>query len=472
MLLAVGLCLISESICFAGGFSVTTFGSRRTGMLANLASNDEITALFHNPACLADQKGFRSHVSNSFSFVDTKFELQALDQELYPDISCSQGESCDWAVGQDGYYEDDIKPLSTFGMLPYVGVSKSLADGLVVSAAITAPNFYAGAVSAESPASYFFIEGHFVVLSSMLGVGWRINDKIAIGGTLMYNYMQLEYAQRYSLVHLIRRGIGKDNPLMDQAAPILQDQYGDLRLDFGGDDHGMGWTLGILYSPTPWLSFGLSYNDATDARAEGGVKISPVREDISQATFDEAITSFNIKLPHSLMVEMPIPPFISAGMNVKVGELMEIGFDCRLWLYNVYEEQVIEPFYHEGEGIEPLTKEALTSNKDYSLSYDLSLGVLVRPISSLRTLEFMGGIGFDKSPVPDRYFTIDNPSMDNWRFSLGARWNVQSGLRVALTYMFIGYLGRDVTDSAGVPPLNTRTRGSNQFPRLELEYIF
>ena len=84
----------------------------------------------------------------------------------------------------------------------------------------------------------------------------------------------------------------------------------------------------------------------------------------------------------------------------------------------------------------------------------------------------MGGIGFDKSPVPDKYFTIDNPSMDNWRFSLGARWNVQSGFRVALTYMFIGYLGRDVTDSAGVPPLNARTKGSNQFPRLELEYLF
>lgn len=470
------LALWLEASAIAGGFSVTTFGSRRTGMLANMAADDEITTLYHNPAALADLKGLRLHGSNSFSFLDTEFRLQGLDPDQFPEIVCADPPAeCSWPVGQDGYYTKDIRPLSTFGILPYVGISTDLGlvssalKNVVISAAITAPNFYAGELPADAPSSYYFIEGHFLVLSSMFGVGWRINDWLAVGGTAMYNYMQLEYAQRFSLANVLW-GKNGENALV---AKVAQAAVGDVRMNISGTDHGFGWTLGALISPFDWLSIGVAFNDATDPRLESGVKIQPLRAGMTLEKFEEQVALFGYELPTGLIVEMPIPPFLSAGVNVHFWGRFEVGFDCRVWFYNVYETQVLEPIYAPGGTGKPaITKEGLSQEKDYSASYDLSLGFLVRPFESLPEIEFLAGAGFDKSPVPDERFTIDNPSMDNWRVAGGARWSPPDGFRIALTYVYMGYIERNVTTSKTSPPLNARGRGSNQFPRLEIEYVF
>ncbi len=467
--------LLAEGSALAGGFSVTTFGSRRTGMLANIAAPDDLTALYHNPAALADQPGLRLHLSNSVSFLGTSFRLQALDADRFPEVACEDVDACAWPVDSRGYYTRRIEPLSTMGVLPYVGISQDLGvispalRDVVLSAAITAPNFYAGRMPGEGPSAYFFVEGYFLVISSMLGAGWRINDWLAIGGTVMYNYMRLSYSQLFSLADLLMGRDGSGNPLV---ASMTQTMIGDVRMDYGGLDHGVGWTLSALFSPTSWLSVGVSYNDATDGRFNGDVDLSPSRTGVTREELITTAESFGFRLPDELIVEMPIPPFISAGVSFRPSRTLEIGFDSRLWLYNVYKKQVLIPVYHTTEGKAPFTEDQLSRQKNYNLSYDLSLGVLLRPLPSVPPLQLLAGVGFDKSPVPDDTFTIDNPSMDNYRFALGVRWFPERGWRAALTYTYMGYLERDVTTSKANPPLNARGEGTNQFPRLEIEYVF
>jgi long-subunit fatty acid transport protein len=471
------LCLCcAATAAQAGGYAVTTFGSSRTGMLANVASVDEATAVFHNPAALADQKGWRLHLSSSVSFVGTEFRLQALDAERFPEISCEAGANdCAWPVGEDGFYERPIRPLSTVGLLPYVGVSRDLGiiseslRDVVISVAVTAPNAFGMELPDDSPTSYSFIKGYFVVLSSIVGLGWRLNEHFAIGGNIMYNYMRTRYSRRFSMTDILR---GRDNSGNPALASTAQQMIGDVRMDFEGVDHGVGWTLSALYSPTRWLTFGFSYNDSSDARLKGDVEIEPVSGDVTQETLNSLVGMLGYRLPSGLIVEQAIPPFVTAGFNLHFSRYFEVGFDARLWFYNIYERQVIEPVYSTQEGTAPMTKEQLSQEKDYSISYDLSLGVLVRPIPQLPQLQVMAGGGFDKSPIPDEYFTIENPSMDNWRVACGVRWHPDRGIRVALTYMYIGYLDREVTTSKTSPPLNGTGVGSNQFPRLELEYVF
>src|SRR5205807_1536872 len=116
--------VLHTAIAEAGGFTITMLGARRNGMLANIANPDDLSALFHNPAGLADQKGLRLHISNAMTFVDSQFRVQALDSERFPAINppgCGEGTNapCPWPVGADGYYAQPIKPTSTFGVLPY-----------------------------------------------------------------------------------------------------------------------------------------------------------------------------------------------------------------------------------------------------------------------------------------------------------------------------------------------------------------
>ncbi len=454
----------------AGGFSISILGARRTGALTNLAAPDDVTALFHNPAGLADQPGTRAHVSGSMTFMDTRFRMRQLDPARFPALS-----PADWPVDAEGYYQAEIEPESYFGVLPYVGLSQDLgffgprARDVVVSLAVTAPNLYGANLPADAPTAYNFTEGFFATVSTTLGAGWRVNEHVAVGAALSYNYMKLTYAQRFSLMDLL---LGEDpTPADVSMAMAAQMGIGDISLDYGGEDHGLGWNLGLLLSPSRHVSFGFSYNGATSARFEGALKIDAVKE--LQADFSALARMMGIKMPTGLIVEMAIPHSLQAGVNVKPVPWVELGFDLRLWLYNLYDKQVLQPLYDPAaEGTEPMTTEELSKDKDYGLSYEVALGLVLRPFRRLRTLDLMAGVGFDKSPVPGKSFSLDNPSMNQLVVTTGARWQVTPRWRVAATYLFDYYLPRDIRHNGASPPMNVQVSAIGHTPRLELECMF
>ena len=476
------LCLlpfVCSEAAQAGGFSITILGGRRTGMLATLGSPDDVTALFHNPAGLGELPGTRFHFSGSTTFFTTEFRLRPLDPVRFPAINpagCgTPGQAaCPWPVNSQGFYEKVIEPESYFGVLPYLGFSQDLgfispkAKDVVVSFAVTAPNLYGANLPAGAPTAYNFIKGYFAVISAMAGAGWKINDKISVGAGLSYNYMRLSYAQRLSLADTLR---GR-NPTADDIidADVAQAAIGDVRLDYTGVDHGMGWNFGVLLHPTSWLNFGISYNGATSANFKGAVSINEVAP--PGGRLQELTRSIGIKLPTSLAVEMPIPHALGAGLTFKVSPKLEIGLDYRLWFYQVYNEQVIVPSYDPGQaGREPLSREDLSRRKDYNLSYEISLGFLTRPFANLPGLELMAGVGYDESPIPSRYLSLDNPALNQINLAVGARWQINPRWRLSGTYMANWFLERDVTNSALSPAMNLRGKGFSHIPRVEIEYM-
>ena len=486
--LALALATVFPCLARAGGFSISILGGRRTGALTNLAAPGDVTALFHNPAGLADQKGTRLHVSVSTTFMDTTFRMKALDPALFPEVhptGLCTGEvsaDCPWPVDDEGYYADEITPESYFGILPYLGLSQDLgfiSPGLrdvVVSFALTAPNAYGADLPAGAPTAYNFITGYFVTASAILGAGWRVNRYLSVGASLSYNYMQLKYAQKFSDLDLIAAydqtllgayQILKKNPALDLK---------DIRLDYTGSDHGVGWNIGLLVSPCERLHFGLSYNGATAARFEGDLEVSstnPTIEDLRKTIAIISSTAGTFKLPTGLVVEMPIPHSVQAGVNVFVLSWLEVGFDFRLWLYNVYDKQNLDPVYDEAEAGKPMIDDDdLDKEKSYGVSYEVALGVVARPFDSLPGLELMTGVGFDKSPVPGKYFSLDNPSMNQLVWAVGVRWQALSWLRVAASYMLDWYMPRDIHNNEASPPMNIQGEALGHMPRLELEFYF
>lgn len=469
----------------AGGFSISILGGRRTGMQAMLGSPDDTTALFQNPAGLGDQQGMRFHLSGSTTIFTTEFQLRPLDPVRFPEINrpdCgTPGRSPCYPINPTtGFYDRAITPESSFGVLPYIGFSKDLGalgekwKDVVVSFAVTAPGLYGADLPLGAPTAYNFVKGYFAIISFMGGAGWKINDKVSVGFGFSYNYMRLNYSQRISLADALR---GR-NPTSDDAitADAAQAAIGDVRLDYTGVDHGLGWNFGVLLRPAKWLSFGLSYNGATAATFRGGVGISQVDPNHGGNTLQGGLRQFastlGFKLPTQLAVEMPIPHSIQGGLTFKLSPKVEIGLDYRLWLYNVFKEQVITPTYNPTEpGREPLTRADLSRSKEYDVSYEIATGVLVRPWTDLPNLELMAGASYDQSPSPGKYLSLDNPSLNQLVFSVGARWQINKQWRIALTYMIDKYLTRDVTNSALNPPMNMRGTGLSHIPRVEVEFM-
>lgn len=478
--------LVAVSAAVAGGFHISILGARRTGMMTNLANPDDVTALFHNPAGLVDLRGTRLHLSGGMTFLQTDAQLQALDPKRFPEINladCEQASTppCAWPIDDEGYYEESIAPERYFGVIPYLGVSQDLgfiAPGLadlVVSAALYAPGAYGAFLPENAPTAYYAIGGLFVIATGTAGFGWKLSDKLSIGASGSVNYLSLGFSQKFSTIDILTPE-GEDP---DLSAALAQAMIGDLRIDYQGEDWGFGWGAGVLYRPFDWLAAGAGYGGWTSASFRGPVEVSALGSEIigSPPTTPEKlkplVNSLGYKLPVRLRVDMPIPPVLQAGVAVKPLPWLELAVDGRLWLYTLFERQIMRPRYDPDEpGEEPLTEESLSKDKNYSNSYEIAVGALVRPFTSLRQLELMIGLAFDKSPVPNKTFSIDNPSMDQAIISVGARMILAETWKVGVAYMLITYMGRDVKNSQTSPPTNVRLKGRSHIPTLEVEYLF
>lgn len=483
-LLTLAAILLAAAPARAGGFHITIVGVRRTGMMANLANPDDVTALFHNPAGLADLPGSQLHLSSGVTMLNNQTRLRALDTGRFPEINAADcgaagRPACRFPMGSDGYYEANFEPEEYVGVIPYLGYSQNLGlvsdglRGLTASVAVYAPNAYGASLPADAPTAYFIMDGLFLVAAATAGVGWRINDKVSVGANLSYNYLRLGFSQKFSTADVLTPA----GQAPDGVAKAAQSLIGDLGLDFSGTDHGLGWGVGVLWTPWPWLVLGLTYSGQTAASFEGDLELTGVgstsRPNVKTLAAEQLkplVNGLGTKLPTGLTVEMPIPPAFGLGASLRPTDRIELALDFRLWLYSVFERQAMIPRYDPNEsGTEPMTEESLSKDKHYSQSYELAAGVLVRPLKDRGLLELMAGVAFDKSPVPDETFSIDNPSMNQLIFSLGVRMRLGGHWRVGAAYMLINYLEREIPTSQSSPPVNVRISGTSHIPTFEAE---
>jgi long-chain fatty acid transport protein len=462
----------------AGGFHISTIGLRRSAMTTNIANPDDVTALFHNPAGLADLPGVQTQLSLGLAFLDSSMQLQALDPARFPAIngvSCGTAgmSPCAYPIGADGYYRQNFKPTSYFGMIPFLGFSLDLSryrprlKGLTVSAALFAPGAFGATLPSTGPTSYYVTSALFIIASAAVGLGYRVNRYFAFGFNLSYNYMRLGLTKNFSTVDALTPAGQPPGSLAKTAQAVL----GDLNMDFSGSDSGAGWSLGILVNPTRWLALGASYSGWTSPTFDGPVTIGATNVN-SSADLRSVATAVGYKLPRRLHVSLVVPPNVQWGMNLTPSDRVEIGFDCRLWLYSLFKKEIVNPIYDPNEpGAEPLTEAQLSENKDYTTSYQVNFGILFRPVKKRRSLEIMAGVGFDRSPVPDRTFSLDNPSLDQAYAAVGVRDLVGRHWRIGVSYMFAALLARDITNSQTSPATNVRIHAWEHQPTFEIAYI-
>jgi long-subunit fatty acid transport protein len=448
-------------------------GGRRAASLVNLARPDDPTALFHNPAGLADQPGLTLHTSGALFILGTRYRLKALDSTLYPEINpagCGQEPPCPWPLDAQGYYANEIRPESTIGAVPYLGVSSDLGflgkKNVVLSAAAYLPAFYGGSMSEHAPTRYHFVSGSFLVGAATVGGGWRINRYLAVGASVSYLLMRMTFKKNLSIVASSTNPGEQPAPEVEAAQLLL----GDLTAEYRATDHGFGWGGAVLVTPLRWLAFGVNYGGSTPARFNGELTLIPSRNPDYLPTLLNASKS---KLPRWLEVEMAVPHTLQLGASVTPLSWLEVGSDLRMWFYQLIESMPLVPIYDPAEpGTPAIDEDALTEDPFYRLSYELAFGAVVRPLKRMPNLELMVGFSYDRSPIPDPTFNLSNPSMSSVNFACGVRWAATPRLRVTASYTQYRYLGRNVVNSITSPPTNGTGTGVAHLPGLELQYTF
>jgi len=418
--LLAALVLLAATPAWGGGFSNLDFGIRRMGMFAVTARPDDATAIFHNPAGLILSSGTQLYHSQDWAMIDMGLRLYDSEGYLRP--------------------QHEIQPDWNIGILPFFAVTSDLGglEKLRVGFGIYAPNAYGAALPEDEPTRYYATQALFIASRATGSVAYAVSDKLTVAGSL-------------SAIHVLLMATRVMSPTVmanpdRRFDPVTDTQATDAELELGGTDLTWGADLGLLLQPTPTLKLGASFSKGSPISLEGDVKLSWASGDVQETTHTTT---------------MVIPFNLRAGVNWEFAPDFEVGADIYWWNYQVFQEQrtvLDDPILGLNE---------LVDQKNYGSSWNWCLGLLYRVKPGW---EVMFGYQEDKSPIPARSFTLENPTTDLKGVSAGLRWQATARLRVGVAMVRNWYDLIDIQVSQATPPANAKGHGGNTEFGFEVSY--
>ncbi|MBN2497521.1 MAG: outer membrane protein transport protein [Deltaproteobacteria bacterium] len=449
------LALIGPQPLHAGGFTIIELGAKKTGMMTSIAVPDDLSAVFHNPAGLADLRGTRFHVSFGMSFVQASARLKA-----WPGGEGRYGSEdfIDTPVTEEGFFEGTYHPTRYFGVMPMLGLSTDFGfeKGPVVALSVYVPDFIGAFMPEDAPSRYIVTEAYFVVGLASLTAACHLPepiDWISLGASLGVMYVRME-GKRWLNV------------------PLYGDVTADYTLHLLGEDYRPFWNLGLTARPLKSLALGLVLLGGTNVALDGNLDIAlPPGVEEEDPVLLAVTEGRGLLGRYDQTTRMKVPQGLGVGINWTVIDELDLAFDFRWWFYDAFKEQSMDHNIDQTVLGEPAVEDPMITPKDYEPSWTVSAGTLVRPLPDSLPLELMAGFTYDKSPSPSRTKSLESPTTNLAGLSFGARYLFAERWRVALTYYHYWYLKDEVNDSILDPPQNSIFSGSVNTVSLQLEVL-
>lgn len=417
--------LACQGVAEAGGFSIPIVGGRMTARGgAFVATADDTTANFHNPAGLVDlEDEYRFDISVASIYSHTVYRLGSI--------------VTDPATRQSRYeYSKPIYLEKPHGFLPFAGFSGKFGlERWAFGFAVYSPNNAATQLSETSPANYQLIEGAIITIHYNPNASFRVNDWMTVGAGFSFVTGSAEIKRL--------RNLGDVLPL-----PLVT----ELTLDAEGS--GYSYNFGFKFKPTERLRIGLSYISEVKVPFEGSIKFDATRPYLPSpipGTFGSADGKTTFRFPQQARI----------GFAFDASEQVNIGMDLLWNNYDTFKEIRISLANMKAQlGGQPITiTRALPDVVEPKASEDiftLAFGVTYKPRPQW---EIHGGILYDESPYPNETYTILSPDADKVGFSLGSTYNFPVGLTLTGVYTRLFYNDRVVTQSILTPAANGNVIG-------------
>ena len=267
---------------------------------------------------------------------------------------------------------------------------------------------------------------------------WEFSDRFSVGANINLVHVFLTATRFMNPLVLV----DPDKRFSDDPAVRAQDH----KLELGGQDFTWSADIGLLFKPLDTLRIGAAFAGGSAVNLEGDVTLTG--PDKSKQTAVQKTT-------------MVIPFALSAGINWEFAKDFELGMDIRFWHYQVLQEQrsvLSTPLMGISEFNDP---------KSYGNSWNWCIGMLYHLTPSL---EIMMGYQEDYTPIPDRSYSLDNPSRDQRGIAVGSRWQITPSVRVGLAFVRNWFQLVDVQTSLSTPPTNAKGYGANSEVGLDLTW--
>jgi long-chain fatty acid transport protein len=265
MVLITIACLAGGS-AFGAGFSIFEQGAKASGMAGAFAATaDDPSALFYNPAGLAQQREMTVLAGATFINFTNEFSGDPND----PLTSGTEGK----------YARHTFIPPNAYVAIPF---AHNLTLGV-------------GAFSAWG-------------LRTDWADPWV--GRFAIGGGVEYRRARVILSQNIALPF--------PNPFTGRITDI-----GNARLssDYGDDT---GFNIGVLFKPTDRVRIGLTYRSPMDIDLEGKADFTQISTGNAQL---DALVSATFPHDDTISTTLPFPAIYSAGIAFGVSDKVDVEFD-------------------------------------------------------------------------------------------------------------------------------------------------
>ncbi|MEM7026132.1 MAG: outer membrane protein transport protein [Pseudomonadota bacterium] len=224
----------------------------------------------------------------------------------------------------------------------------------------------------------------FVTLSMQPSLSYRINDYLSVGAGALVLYANMD------------------------AKVAVPPPNGTGRVKIkDADDFDVGFVGGLLLEPTDRTRFGLTYQSKVEPNLGGDVEIEPVG---AQAAVD-------LKIPLAERVQL-------GGYHAFNDQWAVLGsFRWENW----------SEFSDIPVSVEQGSTEVKTGWRD---TYGFSLGAHYRPTPKLL---LQAGFGYDTSPVSDGNRNASIPIDDQFRYSIGAQYDLTDKINVGGAFVYADY---------------------------------
>ena len=398
----LGATLLSAT-ALAGGFANLDVGTHRCGMMAVVATGEDPTMIYHNPANMLEiEEDEALFASINSVLVKTDIRIR------YPDDSLSE----------------NLEPTKYYGFVPFLGYTSDFGlERFKGGLALYFPNLYGAAMPRESHTRYLVGEAYFITGYLTPAAAYRLTDWLSFGAGLDLIYVDIELQRAFNLA-LFREPVDFRNC----------DPDSDFWFTLTGDDEVLSWHAGLTAEPIDGLRLSAVYYEKAEITPEGEVDVD-VPEQYGQdfTTFAE--------------VGMLIPAAWRFGVSYELGERWTFGFDYNWWRYSDYEYQEIKTGLADELGIDL----DLSSDKNYTNSKNIGLGLQYR-LNERWSL--LAGWQQDWSPAPNRTYSLDNPNLSFIGYALGAKYELGRRLRAEISYDLNNYERINVRNSETFPPTN------------------
>lgn len=362
-------CLIAAS-AFGSGFLIPEQGAKASAMAGAFAATaDDPSAIFYNPAGIAQQRHFAAYTGTTFINFTNEFTGDPNDPVT---------------AGVEGKYNRHLFNIpNMYAVMP---IGDNITVGVGVFAAFGLRTDWADPWAGR----YVSKDADLKSTSVNPTIAWQSTDgRIAIGGGV-------EYRRARVILNANRLALNPFNGrIMDVANTRLVSEYGD----------GIGWNAGVLFKPTPKFRIGASYRTDMDIDLEGDAEITQISTGNAQL---DAIIGAQLPPDQKIKTTFPFPSIATIGFAFSPTERIDVEFDIMRTGWSAFDALAVD--FQDTPSASFVREQEWEDSNSYRLGYnhganeewDIRLGAL-----------------YDQNPQPTQHVSPLLPDADRIGVSFG-----------------------------------------------------